>query len=441
MAEGRLASTPQRLVNRWWQLSACIVAMMAIANLQYAWTLFTIPLTKSLNATLSAVQITFTLFILTETWLVPFEGYLVDRLGARLIVSLGGILVGLSWVASGLVQSLGAVYVVYAIGGIGAGAVYGACVGTALKWFPDRRGLAAGATAGSYGFGTALTVIPIQRMIENSGYNMAFIVWGIIQGIVVMVAAQFMLAPLQGWKPAGWERVAERIRKTIHQSAVSYTPLQMVRTGPFWVMYLMMTLVAFGGLMVTAQLKPIAVTYGLDKTAVLFGITALGLALMLDRILNGLTRPFWGWVSDHLGRYNTMAIAFSLEALAILALLQLAHRPIWFVILTGFTFFAWGEIFSLFPAAIGDVFGPGYATTNYGIQYTAKGAASIFAGWGAARLLEATGSWIPVFWVAVACDVLAALAAFFWLKSLVPNITARQKLGGPLPETVKAVAP
>lgn len=436
MAENVVTAQAQRVVNRWLQLAACVIAMMAIANLQYAWTLFTIPLTKSLQATLSAVQLTFTIFILLETWLVPFEGYLVDRLGARLIVSVGGLLVGLGWVGSGVAHSLGALYAWYALGGLGAGAVYGACVGTALKWFPDRRGLAAGLTAGAYGFGTALTVLPINRMIASSGYQAAFITWGIIQGIVVIVTAQFMLAPPRGWKPAGWEQIVVKIREKVRQSAVSYTPLQMVRTGRFWLMYLMMTLVAFGGLMVIAQLKPIAASYGLDKTVVLWGVTALGLALILDRILNGLTRPFWGWVSDHIGRANTMALAFTAEALAIFALLLLVERPIWFVILTGLTFFGWGEIFSLFPATVGDVFGPEYATTNYGIQYTAKGTASIFAGWGAAKLVEIGGSWIPVFWVAVACDLLAAGLALFWLKSLIVKATAQPMAGQPLAKAV-----
>jgi MFS transporter, OFA family, oxalate/formate antiporter len=426
MREPVVVNTDVQLVHRWWQLVACVVAMMAIANLQYAWTLFTLPLTQRLHATLSAVQLAFTLFILAETWLVPFEGYLVDRLGAWRIVTAGGLLVGLSWIGSGLAASLPALWVAYAIGGIGAGAVYGACVGTALKWFPDRRGLAAGLTAGSYGFGTALTVIPIQGMIAGRGYQSAFIIWGILQGIIVIAAAWFMRAPPPGWKPIGWEQVAATLQVKIFQSALSYTPLQMVRTGTFWLMYLLMTLVAFGGLMVTAQLKPIAATYGLDKTVVLYGMTALGLALILDRILNGLTRPFWGWISDHIGRYHTMALAFGLEALAILALLQLVRHPLWFMLLTGVTFFAWGEIFSLFPAAIGDVFGPDYATTNYGLQYTAKGTASIAAGWGAAKILEATGSWMPAFWIAVACDLLAASLAFCWLRRLVARRMAQQ---------------
>lgn len=426
MDSDKVSSSEQRVPNRWWVLVGCIFMMMAIANLQYAWTLFTTPLTKSLNAKLSAVQIAFTVFILTETWLVPFEGYLIDKLGFRIVCTVGGLLVGVSWIATGMVNTLMGLYIWYAIGGIGAGAVYGGCMGMALKWFPDKRGFAAGCTAGSYGFGTALTVLPILYMINNQGYRTAFIVWGIIQGIVVMAIAQFTVAPPKGWLPAGWEQAAVKIKERVKQSAVSYTPSEMLKSGTFYLLYFMMALVAFGGLMVTAQLRPIATTYGLDKTVVLLGMTALAMALMLDRILNGLTRPFWGWVSDHIGRYNTMAIAFACEGFAIIALLSLVHRPIWFVILTGLTFFAWGEIFSLFPAAIGDVFGAEYATTNYGIQYTAKGTASIFAGWGAAVILEMTGSWIPVFWIAVVCDLLAATLAITVLKPLVARKTAER---------------
>ena len=413
------------MVSRWWQLIGCILMMMAIANLQYPWTLFTIPLTQALKVKLSAVQFAFTLFVLLETWLVPFEGWLIDKFGARLVVTVGGVMVGLGWIGSGVVTSLGGLYFWYGFGGVGCGAVYGACMGQALKWLPDRRGLAAGLTAGSYGFGTALTVLPIQTMIAKSGYAQTFIVWGIIQGIVVIAVSQFMVAPPEGWKPHGW-RPSAAIQES--QSAVSYTPVQMLGSGIFYLMYFMMGLVAVGGLMVTAQLKPIATTYGLDKTVVLFGLSALSMALMLDRILNGLTRPFWGWVSDHIGRYNTMALAFALEGCAIIVLLRLVDRPIWFVIFTGFTFFAWGEIFSLFPSAIGDVFGPRYATTNYGLQYTAKGTASIFAGWGAAAILEATGSWIPVFWIAVTCDLTAALLAVAALKPLVARRMIRAEL-------------
>ncbi|MFL5441347.1 MAG: oxalate/formate MFS antiporter [Myxococcales bacterium] len=424
-------------VHRWWQLMGCVVMMMAIANLQYAWTLFTIPLTKSLGVKLSAVQLAFTLFILFETWLVPFEGLLIDKLGIRKVVSVGAVLVGLAWIGAGKAESLAGLYFWYSLGGVGAGAVYGACMGMALKWFPDHRGLAAGMTAGAYGIGTALTVIPIQNMIASSGYRTAFVVWGIVQGLVVLLIVQFVSSPEKGWKPPDWE--PPPAVKTA-QSTVSYTPGQMARSGVFYLMYFMMALVAFGGLMVTAQLKPIAATFGFDKGVFLWGLSALSLALMLDRVLNGFTRPFWGWVSDHIGRYNTMAIAFSLEGLAIIVLTMLVHRPVWFVLFTGFTFFAWGEIFSLFPAAIGDIFGPTYATTNYGVQYTAKGLASIFAGWGAAALMQAYGSWTPVFFCAVICDLTAGALAFFALKPLVAR-RLRRLAEGPVPQAALARSP
>jgi len=370
-------------VNRWLQLLACVVAMMAIANLQYAWTLFTIPLTESLGAKLWEVQLAFGLFVLLQTWLGPLQGLLIDRLGTRVMVSFGAILVGLGWVGSGFTNSLSGLYFWYGLGGIGAGAVYLSSIGTALKWFPDRRGLAAGLTAGAYGFGTALTILPIQWMIESRGYRSTFIIWGVIQGLLVLIAAQFL-------------------RKAPTDSrADAANPWKMVRTGTFWLMYLMMTMVAFGGLMVTAQIKPIASTYGMDKHVVFFGVTALGLALILSGILNGATRPFWGYVSDRIGRYQTMGIAFGLEAIGI---------------------FAWGEIYSLFPAAIGDVFGPKYAATNYGILYTAKGTASLFAGSGAAWLFETRGTWETVFWAAIICDLLAASLAYFWLRPLVRRL-------------------
>ncbi len=418
MAEAAVhgAIHPSRISNRWIQLIAGIVAMMAIANLQYAWTLFTKPIQSHLNVTLTAVQWTFALFIALETWLVPFEGYLLDRIGPRLMLGFGGIMVGLGWIFSGYAESLHALYFWYALGGVGAGIVYGGTVGNALKWFPDHRGLCVGLTAGAYGIGTALTVAPIANMIKNSGYQHTFIVWGVIQGAVVLLSALFLAKPPLGWAPPGWAQKESKIKASINTSTVDCTPMEMVKTGSFWIVYFMMTLVAFGGLVVTAQLKPMAVSYHVDKLVVAFGMTALVLAVEVDRLLNGLTRPFWGWVSDHIGRENTMFIAFSCEALAVFGLLQLIHRPVMFIMLSGLCFFAWGEIFSLFPAITGDLFGKKWATTNYGIVYTAKGVAAVFAAPGAAWLFTKTGSWTKVFWIMIACDLTAAILALLWLK-------------------------
>src|SRR5216684_1527679 len=407
---------PSRIINRWVQLIAGIIAMMAIANLQYAWTLFTKPIQAHLHVSLVAVQWTFTLFILLETWLVPFEGYLVDIIGPRLMLGIGSIFVALGWVGSGYAETITQLYIWYAVGGIGAGIVYGGSIGNALKWFPDHRGLCVGLTAGAYGIGTASTITPVANMLKISGYQHTFIVWGIIQGVVVLACALFLARPPVGWTPPNWAEKAAKIRAKINTSTVNMTPWQMLRQPSFYVIYLMMTMLAFGGLVVTAQLNPMASTYHVDNVIVAFGMTALVLAITVDRLLNGLTRPFWGWVSDHIGRENTMFIAFTLEAFAVFALLQLISRPVWFIALSGLCFFAWGEIFSLFPSITGDLFGKTWANTHYCIVYTAKGMGALFAGFGAAWLFEKTGSWTKVFWAMIVCDLIAAFLALFWLK-------------------------
>jgi OFA family oxalate/formate antiporter-like MFS transporter len=422
---------PSRIVNRWAQLIAGIIAMMAIANLQYAWTLFTKPIQAHLHVSLVAVQWTFTLFILLETWLVPFEGYLVDIIGPRLMLGMGSILVALGWVGSGYAETITGLYFWYGLGGVGAGIVYGGSIGNALKWFPDHRGLCVGLTAGAYGIGTASTISPVANMLKVSGYQHTFIVWGIIQGVVVLACALFLARPPVGWTPPNWQEKAAKIKAKINTSTVNMTPWEMLRQPSFYVIYVMMTMLAFGGLVVTAQLNPMAVTYHVDNVVVVFGMTALVLAITVDRLLNGLTRPFWGWVSDHIGRENAIFISFILEAAAVFALLQMISHPVWFVALSGLCFFAWGNIFSLFPAITGDLYGSKWATTNYGIVYTAKGLAAGFAGPGAAWLYAKTGSWNKVFWAMIVCDLIAAFMALLWLKPLAARSVKAQDAAAP----------
>jgi MFS transporter, OFA family, oxalate/formate antiporter len=373
--------------NRGVILFFSILSMVAVANFQYGWTLFVPPLQKHLKAEQALIQVTFTVFVLLETWLVPFEGWLVDTFGPRLIVLFGGILAGLGWVGSGKAESLTALYLSYALSGLGAGVVYGTAVGSALKWFPDHRGLAAGLTAAGFGAGSALTVAPIANMIASVGYQAAFIRWGIIQGVTVVVAALFLKAPPPNWLPGTWtpEKAAGEVKK--RQTTYDFTTGEMAATPNFWLMYVMMAMVATGGLMATAQLNPMAVDFKVDKIPVsLLWMTmpALTFALSADRVVNGLCRPFWGWVSDHIGREQTMTVAFGLEAIAIYALIKFAHNPLLFVIFSAFTFFGWGEIYSLFPALCGDFFGRKHATENYGFLYTAKGTASMFVPIGSA---------------------------------------------------------
>ena len=399
--------------GRWGQLIFGIICMVMIANLQYGWTLFVNPIDQKYHWGRAAIQVAFTLFVLTETWLVPIEGYLIDRFGPKIMISGSGVLVAIAWVINSVADSLTLLYLGAAIGGIGAGVIYGGSVGNALKWFPDRRGLAAGLTAAGFGAGSALTVVPIYNMIQSQGYEAAFLWFGIGQGVIVVLVGLLLRAPQAGETPAP-------AAQAVQQSRRDYEPTEVLKSAPFWVMYVMFVMVGTGGLMAVAQLAPIAKDFKIDTIPVsILGLTmpALTFALSIDRVLNGLTRPFFGWVSDNIGRENTMFIAFLLEGIGIYALLLFAHNPFWFVILSGLVFFAWGEIYSLFPATCTDIYGRKFATTNYGMLYTAKGTASLLVPL-ANVLTTATGSWTAVFIVAAVLNIVAAVMALVVLKPM-----------------------
>jgi OFA family oxalate/formate antiporter-like MFS transporter len=382
-----------------------------IANLQYGWTLFVGPIDQKYHWGRAAIQVAFTIFVLTETWLVPIEGYLIDKFGPRAMISASGVLVAIAWVINSVADSLPLLYLGAAIGGIGAGVVYGGSVGNALKWFPDRRGLAAGLTAAGFGAGSALTVIPIANMIASSGYESAFLWFGLGQGIVVILTGLLLRAPEPGEVPAS---------QAVQQSRRDYEWKEVLKTPPFYIMYAMFVMVGAGGLMAIAQLAPIANDFKIAGVPVsLVGLTlpALTFALTIDRVLNGICRPFFGWVSDQIGRENTMFIAFFLEGIGIFALLYFGTDPVLFVILSGLVFFAWGEIYSLFPATCTDLYGKKYATTNYGMLYTAKGTAALLVPL-ANVLTSATGSWHAVFYVAAILNLIAAVMALAVLKPM-----------------------
>src|SRR6267378_1605752 len=404
--------TQKSTAYRWVQLAVGIICMAMIANLQYGWTLFVNPIDAKFHWGRASIQVAFSIFVLLETWLVPIEGYLVDRFGPRLMVLVGGILCGIAWAMNAYADSLMFLYVAAALGGVGAGAVYGTCVGNALKWFPDRRGLAAGLTAGGFGAGSALTIIPISAMIKSSGYESTFLHFGIGQGIAVVILSIILASPKKGEAPESSRRLLQTRRQ--------FRPMEVLKQPVFWVMYAMFVLVGAGGLMATAQLSPNAKDFKIAEIPVsLIGITlpAITFALAIDRILNGITRPFFGWVSDNIGRELTMLIAFALEAVGIIALSIYGRDPVMFVLLTGLVFFAWGEIYSLFPSASADAFGTQYAAANAGMLYTAKGTASLLVPLGNV-LASATGSWNAVFVVASGMNAVAALMAWFVLRPM-----------------------
>ncbi len=412
------------LGSRWGQLILGIVCMVMIANLQYGWTLFVLPIDQAHHWGKPAIQVAFTIFVLGETWLLPLAGYVIDRIGPRLTVCTGGVLIGAAWVLNGVADTLTLLYAAAALSGVGSGFIYGATVGNALKWFTDKRGLAAGLTAAGFGAGSALTVVPIANMIANSGYQATFVTFGLIQGVVVVLVGLLLRAPPgrtpqheTALSPSGITATAP---SRLHDLTMDYGPAQVARAPVFWVMYAMFVLVGAGGLMATAQLSVIATDFGVAKTPVTLAfitLPALTFALSIDRVLNGVTRPFFGWVSDRIGREETMFVAFLLEGLGIFALIAFATTPLAFVLISGMVFFAWGEIYSLFPATSGDTFGRRFAATNYGLLYTAKGTASLLVPLGSV-LRAATGNWLAVLYVAAAVNLLAAGLALFVLRPM-----------------------
>jgi OFA family oxalate/formate antiporter-like MFS transporter len=458
--------------TRWTQLIIGIVCMVMIANYQYGWTFFVPDIEKKFGWKASDIQVAFTLFVLFETWLVPIEGWFVDRFGPRVVVFAGGILCGIGWWMTSRATSLGGIdgyYAAMIICGVGAGAVYGTCVGNALKWFPDRRGLAAGLTAAGFGAGSALTVVPIQNMIAQQGFQNTFLNFGIGQGIVIGVLSLFLFAP----KPEQLAGVGQN--QAVVQTRRQAAPTEIIGPSTWWIaavalalvigvamwsagqlfnfqlvlaafifivgggiviargepvfvlMYFMFVIVGAGGLMVTANLKPIANTLKISDIPVsllTLQMTTITWAATIDRILNGLTRPFFGWVSDNIGRENTMFIAFFVEGLGIYALYLFGSDPVLFVLLTGLVFFAWGEIYSLFPSTMTDTFGSKFATTNAGMLYTAKGTAALLTPF-TNRIQEATGSWDTVFLIAAVLNILAAVLALFVLKPWRAKVVAR----------------
>jgi MFS transporter, OFA family, oxalate/formate antiporter len=404
------ARSTSALANPWVQLILGVICMASVANLQYGWTLFVNPIDAKYHWGRSAIQIAFTIFVLIETWLVPVEGYLVDRFGPRWIVLGGGVLVALAWILNSVASSLLVLYLAAAIGGVGTGCVYGTCVGNALKWFPGRRGLAAGITASGFGAGAALTIVPILQMINSSGYERAFLFFGLLQGGIVFAVSWMLLAP-----PA--ELLGAKIKP--NQTAHGYTPAQVLRSPCFYVLYVMFVLIAAGGLTMAASMAPIAKDFKIDKVPVdLFGVTmaALAFALSLNRIFDGVGRPFFGWLSDQIGREYTMALAFLLGAGALYILSQSGSSPVVFVLVTALYFGVYGEIFSLFPATQGDTFGSKYAAANAGMLYTAKGAGALLVP--VAAWISKSHGWAPVFTLALTFNVLAAMLALFVLKPM-----------------------
>ncbi len=419
------ASAPNQSVSngfRWMQLIVGVICMAMMANLQYGWTYFVGPMAKAHSWQVGSIQVAFSIFIALETWMTPLQGWIVDSLGQkgpRLMVALGGVCAALGWLINSKAGSLEMLYLGAVISGVGAGGVYATCVGNAVKWFPDRRGLAVGITAAGFGAGAVVTVIPIQRMIASIGYADTFFWFALVQGGVVFVLAWLLRPPMPGEAPA-----ASAVK--VLQSKTSSTPGQMLASPIFWLLYVMFVLVSASGLMVAAQIAIIAKDYNVAQTVILFGGTTLVVAGIIDNLANGGARPFFGWVSDQIGREYTMAIAFTLGGLAYWLLGTAGTTPWTFVICAALIFFTWGEIFSLFPSTCTDMFGPKYATTNTSLLYTAKGLSAFVVP--LANILKAyTGSWHSVFTIAAIMNFVVVGLALFVVRPMRLSISASEK--------------
>lgn len=427
-----LTHTPGKTAEAYRQLLLGVLAMMAISSAQYTWTLFVSPLQHALGASLAAVQVTFSLFVVLQTFLAPLQGYLVDGLGPRPLLSIGASLMTASWVLAAHAGSLGLLYASYGVlGGLGSGIIYIGVMGLVVSWFPDRRGFAAGVAAAGYGMGAILTTFPIASMIREDGYHHTLLVFGIAQGLVAWLAAQGLRLPRAAGDlacgvvskgPAGVQRGPASI-------------YAMLRSPVFWCLFVMMVMMSTGGLMIISQIAVFARDFGVAH-AFVWGVAALPLAMSLDRLTNGLARPFFGWASDRLGRETTMAAAFGLEAVAVALLLYESHDALAFILLSGAVFFGWGEIFALFPATLIDTFGGVDAATKYGFLYMAQGVGALAGGPLAALVYEREHSWTGLFVAVVALDGMAALLALGVLWPLRRRHLARSRqASAPTPAT------
>jgi oxalate/formate antiporter len=408
-------AAPAIPARRWGQLALGLIAMMSISSPQYVWTLFVAPFQAATGATLPTVQITFSVLIVLQTWLAPLQGWLVDRFGPKFLIALGAALTGLGYVLAAQATTVWMLYLTYgALCGFGTGIVYIGIIGLMVKWFPDRRGFAVGLAAAGYGFGAIVTTFPIDAMLKSSGHRPTLITFGVLLGAIGVFAALGLRAPRPGEVPAHLRA------KSVISSAKDYAPSQMLKTPIFWLMFVMMTMMSTGGLMVVSQFGPVMRDFNIADAAI-SGMAALPFALTLQRIANGLTRPFFGWVSDVIGRERTMFLAFGMEALAVWVMLATRDNAVLFAIMSGIVFFGWGEIFSLFPSTLTDTFGTKHATTNFGFLYIAQGIGSVLGGPAAAWLHDSLGSWFPVFWLIIALDALTAILALFVLKPMRAN--------------------
>ena len=410
-------------MSRWVRLWSAFVGMIMIGNLQYAWTLFAEPMVKAHAAqgwSLSEVQWGFGLFIAAGTWAMPFFASYIDKIGPRFFMIASGLLCAIGWGALGYVPNLLSFYVLFCIAGIGVACVYACGVSTAVKWFPDKRGIASGIITAGYGGGAFLFNPMFDYLIQTIGYSDTFIWTGITHGALIALSGLVMVNP-----PATYKVAAAAAKPNVRRHDLQFTYSEMLRTPQFYFLFVAMLSVAIGGLMVTASVKPVATNFGI-------GHAALTVALILYPLANALSRILWGSVSDYLGRERTMFVAFLLQAIFLLALTTLGRQgdAIW-VALVALVFLTWGELYVLFPAVLADLYGSKNSAGNYAFLYSAKGFASLVGAGLATNLFEMTGTWDYAFFASAALALLAAFMALYVRRMPLPQKSGRRAEGQP----------
>jgi len=397
-----------------------------IGNLQYAWTLFAEPMVKAHAAqgwSLSEVQWGFGLFIAAGTWAMPFFASYIDKIGPRFFMIASGLLCAVGWGALGYVPNLLSFYVLFCMAGIGVACVYACGVSTAVKWFPDKRGIASGIITAGYGGGAFLFNPIFDYLIQAIGYSDTFIWTGITHGALIALSGLVMVNP-----PASYKVAAAAAKPNVRRHDLQFTYGEMLRTPQFYFLFVAMLSVAIGGLMVTASVKPVATDFGISHGA-------LTVALVLYPLANALSRILWGSVSDSFGRERTMFVAFLLQAIFLLALTTLGRQgdAIW-VALVALVFLTWGELYVLFPAVLADLYGSKNSAGNYAFLYSAKGFASLVGAGLATNLFEMAGTWDYAFFASAGLALLAAFMALYVRRMPLPQKSPRRaEAAAPLP--------
>lgn len=388
--------------SRWVIIFLAMGVMMVISIYQYSWSLFAYGIRKDLGWDLAILGMAFTIFNIA-TFTQPFAGIIADMKGPRGVALLGALLVGFGFILASVVTLPWHLYLFYGIGGTGVGFLYGVSAASAVKWFPDRRGLATGLVVFGFGAGTAIFNWIIQDWIATHGFRTTFVYVGIGMLIFLVPASFFYKYP-----PANWNSAFEGGGKKNAPPAVDYRPQEMFGTVQWYLVYFAFSFTISIVLMFAAQIKMMAKEFNLPAGY-------FTLLLVLFPLGNGFSRMLGGAVSDKIGREKTMSIFYTLLGFSIITLVLLGGNPLLFVIFVVIASLLGGSPFAIYPALIGDYYGPKYATTNYGITYTAKAWAGLISGWASGYFVAQTGSYeIPLIVVA-ACSLAAAVLSSPWI--------------------------